>query len=97
MQQLTRFDPHEFERKPTAEEQLISANAQIGVAKSLYFPSISLTGLFGVASGDLDNLFKSASQIWSVGGSVLQPIFRWGEISGQVDAAQAVQRQMLYS
>jgi multidrug efflux system outer membrane protein len=88
-----------LEQRPdvrVAEEQLISANAQIGVAKSLYFPSISLTGLFGVASGDLSNLFQSTSQIWNVGGGVLQPIFRWGEISGQVDAAEAVQRQMLY-
>ena len=89
-----------LEQRPdvrTAEEQLISANAQIGVAKSLYFPSISLTGLFGVASGDLSNLFQSTSQIWNIGGGILQPIFRWGEISGQVDAAEAVQRQMLYS
>jgi multidrug efflux system outer membrane protein len=79
-----------------AEEQLRSANARIGVAKSLYFPSISLTGLFGVASGDLSQLFKSGAQIWSVGGNVLQPIFRWGEISGQVAAAEAVQRQALF-
>jgi multidrug efflux system outer membrane protein len=88
-----------LEQRPdvrTAEEQLISANARIGVAKALYFPSISLTGLFGVASGDLGNLFNSTSQIWNVGGGILQPIFRWGEISGQVDAAEAVQRQMLY-
>jgi len=89
-----------LEQRPdvrAAEEQLISANAQIGVAKSLYFPSISLTGLFGVASGDLGALFESNSQIWNVGGGVLQPIFRWGEISGQVDAAEAVQRQMLFA
>ena len=53
-----------LERRPDvrfAEEQLRAANAQIGVAKSLYFPSISLSGLFGVASGDLSKLFESNS------------------------------------
>jgi multidrug efflux system outer membrane protein len=79
-----------------AEEQLIAANARIGVAKSLYFPSLSLTGLLGTASGDFDNLFQSPQyDVWNVGGSVLQPIFRWGEIRGQVRASEAQQRQAL--
>jgi multidrug efflux system outer membrane protein len=78
-----------------AEEQLRAANARIGVAKAQYFPSISLTGIFGRASGDLSNLFTPGGQIWSVGGNILQPIFRWGEISGQVAASEAVQRQVL--
>jgi multidrug efflux system outer membrane protein len=88
-----------LERRPDvrqSEEQLRSANARIGVAKSRYFPSISLTGLFGVASTDLTNLFKPEAAIWSVGGDILQPIFRWGEISNQVAAAEAVQKQALY-
>jgi multidrug efflux system outer membrane protein len=80
-----------------AEEQLISANARIGVAKSLYFPSLSLTGLFGTASGDLENLFTPNAAIWNVGGQILQPIFRGGEIRGQVKAAEGVQKQALYS
>jgi multidrug efflux system outer membrane protein len=78
-----------------AEEQLRAANARIGVARSQYFPSISLTGLFGRASGDLSNLFTPNAAIWNVGGNILAPIFRWGEISGQVSAAEAVQRQLL--
>ena len=88
-----------LERRPDvrfAEEQLRAANARIGVAKARYFPSISLTGLFGVASGDLSNLFNPEAQIWNVSGGILQPIFHWGEISGQVDAAEAVQKQTLY-
>jgi multidrug efflux system outer membrane protein len=88
-----------LERRPDvrqAEEQLRAANARIGVAKSYYFPSISLTGLFGVASGDLSNLFVPETRIWDISGQILQPIFHWGEISGQVDAAEAVQRQTLY-
>jgi outer membrane protein, multidrug efflux system len=80
-----------------AEEQLRSANAQIGVAKAAYFPSISLTGMLGVVSGDLSNLFTSNAGIWSVGGQILQPIFRWGEISGRVDAAEGFQKQTLFS
>ncbi|MRR36487.1 efflux transporter outer membrane subunit [bacterium] len=80
-----------------AEEQLRSANAQIGVAKSAYYPSISLTGLFGFASTDLSNLFTTNARVWNVGGQILQPIFRWGEISGQVDAAEAFQKQTLFS
>lgn len=89
-----------LERRPDvrlAEEQLIAANARIGVARSLYFPSISLTGLFGVASVDLENLFTPTARIWDVGGSVFQPIFYWGEITGRVEAAEAVQRQTLYA
>ena len=80
-----------------AEEQLIAANARIGAAKSLYFPSLSLTGLFGTASGDLENLFTPNAAIWNVGGQILQPIFRGGEIRGQVKAAEGVQKQALFS
>jgi multidrug efflux system outer membrane protein len=88
-----------LERRPDvrqAEEQLRAANARIGVAKALYYPSISLTGIFGVASGDLSNLFNANAQVWRVAGQVFQPIFHWGEISGQVAAAEAVQKQVLY-
>ncbi|MDH4036116.1 MAG: efflux transporter outer membrane subunit [Candidatus Krumholzibacteria bacterium] len=81
-----------------AEEQLVSANARIGVAKARYFPSLSLTGLLGTASGDFGKLFESPQyDIWNVGGSVLQPIFRWGEIRGQVRASEGQQRQALNS
>jgi len=45
-----------------AEQNLIAANANIGVAKSLYFPTISLTGLFGWASNDLGDLFKGPAK-----------------------------------
>lgn len=88
-----------LERRPDvrqAEEQLIAANARIGVAKSLYFPSISLTGLFGFASGELSDLFVPNARFWSLGGDILQPIFRGGEIKGQVKAAEAFQKQALF-
>jgi multidrug efflux system outer membrane protein len=89
-----------LERRPDirfAEEQLRAANARIGVAKSLYFPSISLSGLFGFASGDLNALFESNSTIWNVSGGVLQPIFHWGEIKGEVKASEGLQKQALYA
>ncbi|HEX5133683.1 MAG TPA: efflux transporter outer membrane subunit [Candidatus Krumholzibacteria bacterium] len=90
-----------LERRPdvvAAEEQLIAANARIGVARSRYFPSVSLTGLLGTAGGDVANLFDSPQyDTWNVGGSVLQPIFHWGEIKGQVRASEAQQRQLLYA
>jgi outer membrane protein, multidrug efflux system len=89
-----------LERRPDvlqAEEELISANARIGVVKSLYYPSLSLTGLLGFSTNDVSKLFNPASFVWNIGGNLLQPLFRAGEISGQVEAAEAVQRQALYN
>jgi multidrug efflux system outer membrane protein len=78
-----------------AEQNLIAANAQIGAAKALYFPSISLTGLFGGASGDLSNLFDHESKAWNYAGSIVGPIFAGGGISGQVAQAKAGQKAAL--
>jgi multidrug efflux system outer membrane protein len=78
-----------------AEQNLIAANARIGAARAQYFPTISLTGLFGYASEDLDDLLQGSSNVWSIGGSLLGPIFTGGRISGQVRASEAVQRQAL--
>jgi outer membrane protein, multidrug efflux system len=78
-----------------AEQNLIAANAQIGAAKALYFPSISLTGSMGTASSQFDNLFKGQSRTWSYGGSVTGPIFTAGAISGQVKQAEAAQQAAL--
>jgi multidrug efflux system outer membrane protein len=78
-----------------AEQNLIAANANIGVAKSLYFPSISLTGLFGWESNDLDDLFKGPAKTWSWAVPAAMPIFTAGAIAGQVQSAEAVQQQAL--
>ncbi len=72
-----------------AEQNLIAANAQIGAARALYYPTISLTGAFGVSSNDLSNLFNGSSRVWSYAGSVTGPIFTAGGISGQVKQAEA--------
>jgi multidrug efflux system outer membrane protein len=78
-----------------AEQVLIAANARIGVARSLYFPTISLTGMFGFASTDLSTLFQGPSRVWSWNVPLNVPIFTAGAIGGQVEAAEAIQRQAL--
>ncbi|MEI6003187.1 efflux transporter outer membrane subunit [Paraburkholderia bengalensis] len=89
-----------LERRPDlrqAEQDLIAANAQIGAAKALYFPQISITGLLGTQSGQFSNLFTGPARVWSFAGSVTQPIFEGGAIAGQVKQAEAVQQQALYA
>ncbi|HMW44182.1 MAG TPA: efflux transporter outer membrane subunit, partial [Plasticicumulans sp.] len=78
-----------------AEQQLIAANAQIGVARAAYFPSISLTAAIGSVSPQLSGLFEGPSRTWSYGGGLLAPIFTAGAIAGQVQAAEALQQQAL--
>ena len=78
-----------------AEQDLIAANANIGVAKALYFPTVSLTGLFGWASNDLSDLFKGPAKTWSWAVPVIAPVFTAGAIAGQVKSAEAVQQQAL--
>jgi len=80
-----------------AEQSLIAANAQIGAAKALYFPTISLTGAFGTSSSDLSNLFNGPSRVWSFGGSLTGPIFRGGAIRGQVAQTEAARKAALLS
>lgn len=80
-----------------AEQALIAANARIGVARSLYFPRISLTGFLGTASIDSDGLFNGSSKAWEIGGDVLGPIFTFGTIEGQVKTSEAAQREALYN
>ena len=81
-----------LERRPDilqAEQNLVTANANIGVAKSLYFPSISLTGLFGSVSTTTGEFLKGPSKTWSVAADLAGPIFTFGAISGQVRSAEA--------
>jgi multidrug efflux system outer membrane protein len=89
-----------LERRPDiaqAEQNLIAANAQIGAAIALYFPTISLTGAFGTASSDLSNLFQGPARMWSYAGSFTGPIFTAGAIAGQVKQAEAAQKAALLS
>ncbi|MEN9543301.1 MAG: hypothetical protein RLZZ598_134 [Pseudomonadota bacterium] len=88
-----------LERRPDllgAEQTLVAANARIGATKALYFPSISLTGLFGGASTSLSGLFGGPARAWSYGGAIAAPVFNAGSIKGQVQSAEAVQQQALH-
>jgi multidrug efflux system outer membrane protein len=87
-----------LERRPdlrASEQQLIAANARIGVAKAQFFPTISLTAALGTASSALGNLFKGAAQTWSYGGTVSQPIFTGGSLISQLRVAEAQQKTAL--
>lgn len=78
-----------------AELNLIAANARIGAAKALYFPTISLTGLLGSVSTQLSNLFTGPAETWSYAAGLSVPIFTAGGIAGQVQQVEAQQKQAL--
>lgn len=89
-----------LDRRPDlrqAEEQLVSANARIGSAKALLYPSIALTGSFGWESTELGDLFESPAQSWSIGANLLQPIFNAGQNQRRVEVTESQQRQALYA
>lgn len=78
-----------------AEQELIAANARIGVARGQYFPKIMLTGDVGQLSVKAASLFTPGANFWTIGTSVLGPIFTAGRIAGQVEATEAAQRAAL--
>lgn len=81
-----------MERRPdirAAEQNLVSANALIGVAKAAYFPRITLTGFLGFQSAQLSTLFNGSRSIWSFTPQVTQPIFTAGELKSRVRFSEA--------
>ena len=87
-----------LERRPDireAEENLVAANAQIGVARAAYFPQVSLTGTAGYESSALTNLFTGPAGLWTLVGSVTQPIFQGGRLKSNVRLAEAQHEQLL--
>jgi outer membrane protein, multidrug efflux system len=87
-----------LERRPDirqAEEALVASNARIGVAKAAFFPQISLTGFFGVASVSLSDLFTGPSRIWQFGPTVTLPIFNAGRNRANLQLVEAQQREAL--
>ena len=87
-----------LERRPDireAEQQLVAANAQIGVARAAYFPQISLSGSGGFQSAALTSLFSGPAGTWNFGASLTQPIFTAGRIRSNVRFAQAQQQTAL--
>ena len=87
-----------LERRPDvqqAEQALVAANAQIGVAEAARFPTFSLTGNFGGQSEQLGDLLKSGARIWSIGLGAAMPIFDAGRYAARTRQSEARQRQAL--
>jgi multidrug efflux system outer membrane protein len=87
-----------IERRPDiqrAEQTLVAANAQIGVARAAYFPQISLTGSGGFESTALAALFSGTNVIWSAALGATQPIFTAGRTKSQVALAEARREEAL--
>jgi outer membrane protein, multidrug efflux system len=81
-----------LERRPdirAAEQDLIAANAEIGVARAAYFPQVTLTGFFGGQSTELTQLFHGPERAWNLTPQVTQPIFTAGRLKSGVQLAQA--------
>lgn len=87
-----------LERRPDiylAEQQLIAANAQIGMAKAAQFPTFSLLGSFGGQSEEFGNLLKAGARIWSIGLDATMPIIDAGRYAARTRQAEARHRQSL--
>jgi multidrug efflux system outer membrane protein len=89
-----------LERRPDiaqAEQQLVAANALIGAAQALYFPTISLTAGLGASSNQLSNLISSGRITTTLGAALTGPLFTGGLITGQVNQAQAQQQAAMFN
>ena len=87
-----------LERRPdirAAEQNLVAANAEIGVAKAAYFPQISLSGFLGGQGNQLSSLFSGASGVWNFTPQVTQPIFTAGRLKSNVRLAEALHESAL--
>jgi multidrug efflux system outer membrane protein len=86
-----------LERRPDiheAEQNLISANANIGVARAAFFPQISLTATAGYESAALSDLFTGPAGIWTMAASLSQPIFEGGRLKSNLRLSEAQREQM---
>jgi multidrug efflux system outer membrane protein len=87
-----------LQRRPDlreAELRLIAANERVGAALADFYPRVSLTGSFGVASDDLAQLFTSPATTYSLGAGLLGPLFTAGLLENQLNVAEAQERQLL--
>jgi multidrug efflux system outer membrane protein len=85
-----------LERRPDvrqAEEALVAANANVGVAKAAFFPQIPLTASFGAQSTALTSFLQGPATFWAVGGELAQPLYAGGRITSQYHLALAQRDQ----
>ena len=78
-----------------AEAQLYAAHANVDAARTLYFPSLNLSGGASYGSSSLSNLFGPAGFIWNIGAGVAQTIFDGGRIHAENDQAKALQLELI--
>ena len=81
-----------IERRPDvveAEQLLVSANADVGAAKAMFFPTISLTGFLGGVSSDLVKFLGGDGAVWGAGAGLLQPVFQAGRLRRNLEAMRA--------
>jgi len=87
-----------LERRPdirAAEQSLIAANAEIGVAKAAYFPQLTLSGFLGGQSTQLTNLFSGPASAWNLAPQLAQPIFTAGRLKSNVRLTEAQREEAL--
>jgi multidrug efflux system outer membrane protein len=80
-----------LERRPDireAEQSLVAANANVGVTVANFFPTISLTGVAGVVSPELNTLFSTGGS-WSIAAGLVGPLFHGGQLKSEYEAAKA--------
>ena len=81
-----------LERRPDirqAEEALVAANADVGVAVANFFPRLGLTSMYGGQSSELENVAKSAGNVWAVAGTLTGPLFQGGRLLASYRATSA--------
>jgi multidrug efflux system outer membrane protein len=81
-----------LERRPDvqeAEQAIVAANADVGVALANFFPRLGLTSFYGGQSSELENLVKSGGNVWAVAGSLAGPLFQGGRLLGSYRATSA--------
>ena len=89
-----------LERRPDirqAEQIMVAANAQIGVAKAAFFPSVSLTGTGGLESSALNRFISQPSEMWSAAAGVTQPVFQGGALRSGLRLARANWQEAVFS
>ena len=87
-----------LERRPDiqqAEETLIAANAQIGVARAQFFPNLSISGSGGVGGDSLSSIFDPAGKTIYGFGTLTQPLFEGGKLRGQLQLSQQTKEEMV--
>ena len=89
-----------LERRPDvrqAEENMVAANAQIGVAKALFFPNLALTGTGGLESNVLNKFITQSSETWNAAFSVSQPVFQAGALRSGLRLSRAQWQEAMLS